>query len=313
MAQPAVLVLTHDAAAYVPLLDEMLGGGIPMAAANTVEEALDAYSGQAVVLGEPDLVAAVLESMPAVQWVQSSWAGITPLLDCTRKDFLLTGVKDTFGPQMAEYVFAYLLAREVKVLERLGRQAKKTWWDQPSGVLQGKTLGVMGTGSIGAEIANRAKAFGMEVLGYSRTGGAVEPFDQVYAGHQLAEFLPRPDYLVGVLPDTPETRHLLGAEAFRKMTISCYLVNVGRGSLIDEQALVKALYADELAGAALDVFEKEPLAGDSPLWHAPNLLLTGHIAAISRPRDIAEIFSENYRRYCNGEPLNYRIDFDRGY
>jgi phosphoglycerate dehydrogenase-like enzyme len=83
--------------------------------------------------------------------------------------------------------------------------------------------------------------------------------------------------------------------------------------LIDEQALISALYADELAGAVLDVFQSEPLAEDSALWHAPNLLVTGHIAAISRPRDIAEIFSENYRRYCNGEPLNYLVDFDRGY
>ena len=312
MTKPDIFILTRDAADYPPLLVG-LPGEIEIATATSADEVKSAYSGQPVVLGEPDLLAEALEHMPAVQWVQSTWAGVTPLLGLRRKDFLLTGIKNAFGPQMSEYVFAYLLAREVKILERLGRQSLEEWWDQPSGTLQGKILGLMGTGSIGAEIANRAKTFGMNVLGYSRTGRLVAPFDSVYAGHQLAEFLPCVDYLVAVLPDTPETKHLLDAEAFTLMKNSCYLVNVGRGSLIDEAALARALVEDELAGAVLDVFETEPLATDSPLWHAPRLLLTGHIAAISRPPDIAEIFSRNYRKYCNGETLDYLVDFDRGY
>lgn len=313
METPDVLVAVHDAQAYPPLLDEMLGSEVRVSTATGAEEVLKVYDGQTVVLGEPDLLALTIDDMPAVQWVQSSWAGVTPLLSCRRQNFLLTGIKNTFGAQMAEYVFAYLLAREIRILERLGRQSQKSWWDEPSGGLQGKTLGVMGTGSIGSEIARTARAFGMSVIGFSRSGKTSESFDKVYAGDQLADFLPGLDFLVAVLPDTPGTRHLLGAEAFARMKNSCYLVNVGRGSLIDEQALLKALYADQLAGAVLDVFESEPLAEDSPLWHAPNLLLTGHIAAISRPRDIAEIFSANYRKFCNGEPLDYRVDFDRGY
>lgn len=308
-----MLVVAHDAEDYIPLLEEMLGGGVRISAANTPDAALKAYDGQAVVLGEPGLLAGVLDDMPAVQWVQSSWAGVTPLLESGRKDFLLTGIKDTFGGQMSEYVFAYLLAREVKILERLGRQSRKDWWDEPSGSLHGKVLGVMGTGSIGGAIASRARAFGMKTLGISRTGAAAEPFDRAYAIRELEAFLPQPDYLVAVLPDTAETRGLLGRRAFRLMKDSCYLVNVGRGSLIDEQALVRALYAGELAGAVLDVFGEEPLAGDSPLWHAPNLLVTAHIAAISRPRDIARIFSENYRKYRSGQALNYVVDFGRGY
>lgn len=313
MAHPDVLIAVHDAAAYLPLLEEMLDSRVRVTIATNSAEALGAYDGQPVVLGEPDLLADVLDDMPGVEWVQSSWAGVTPLLKSDRKDFQLTGIKDAFGGQMSEYVFAYLLAREVKILERLGRQSRKDWWDESSGSLYGKTLGVMGTGSIGSAIAVRAGAFGMKTVGFSKTGEAAEPFDQVYASQQLEKFLPQPDYLVAVLPDTVETRGLLGSEAFALMKNSCYLVNVGRGSLIDEQALIKALYADELAGAVLDVFQAEPLAADSALWHAPNLLVTGHIAAISRPRDIARIFSENYQRYCGGEPLNYLVDFDRGY
>lgn len=313
MTQPPVLILAHDAADYLPILAELLGSKTPLSAAANGEAAREAYRGQTIVLGEPDLVAGAIDSMPAVEWVQSSWAGVTPLLNCSRRDYCLTNIKDTFGQQMAEYVFAYLLAREVKILERLGGQSNRHWWDEPSGSLKGKMLGVMGTGSIGTEIASAARVFGMDVLGYSRTGRAADSFKRVYAGNQLAEFLPQLDYLVAVLPDTPATKHLLGADAFSLMKNSCYLVNVGRGSLIDEPALIKALFANELAGAVLDVFESEPLDQDSPLWHTPNLLLTAHIAASSRPRDIAQIFSENYSKYCNGEPLNYLVDFDRGY
>jgi phosphoglycerate dehydrogenase-like enzyme len=274
---------------------------------------MEAYQGQAVVLGEPGLLAPVLDQMPQVRWVQSSWAGVTPLLQCRRGNLVLTGIKDVFGGQMAEYVFAYLLAREVRLMERQEHQSRKSWWDMPSGCLQGKTLGVMGTGSIGRAIAERGCDFGMEAVGFSRSGSPVSPFRSVWAGDRLNEFLALPDYLVTVLPDTPETRGLLDAKAWSRVKNNCFLVNVGRGTLIDELALVDALEGGQLAGAVLDVFRQEPLPQDSPLWRAPNLLLTAHIAAISRPSDIAGIFSENYRRYCRGEPLKYRIDFDRGY
>ncbi|MFC1688345.1 D-2-hydroxyacid dehydrogenase [Pseudomonadota bacterium] len=313
MAQPEILILTHDAPEYPLLLDTLSGEGVVMTVATTVSEALELSSRPTIILGEPDLVAELLVDWPEVHWVQSSWAGVTPLLDCGRQDFLLTGIKDAFGPQMSEYVLAYLLAREVRLFERLGRQANRSWWNEPSGSLRGKTLGVMGTGSIGSDIARAAGGFGMRLLGFSRTGKPVDPFETIFAGDQLAEFLPPLDYLVAVLPDTPETRRLLGAPEFALLKKDCYLVNVGRGSLIDEAALSVALAAGELAGAVLDVFETEPLGDDNPLWHSPNLLVTGHIAAISHPREIAGIFERNYRKYCEGESLEYRIDFARGY
>ena len=179
--------------------------------------------------------------------------------------------------------------------------------------LNGKSLGIMGTGSIGQHIARMAEPFGMYITGYSRSGSPVEGFQQVFAQHQLMEFLQAPDYIVGVLPDTPGSQDLLDAAAFRAMKDGCYLVNVGRGNLIDETALADALQAGKLAGAVLDVFRTEPLPDDSVLWNAPGLIVTGHVAAISWPRDIARIFSGNYQRFVAGEPLKYRIDFDQGY
>lgn len=313
MNSPAVLILSPDANDYLPCVGELAEAGIAFTVAESVSAAREIYAGQPVVLGQPDLVAQVLGDMPEVRWVQSSWAGVTPLLKTGRTDYLLTGVKDTFGPQMAEYVIGYMLAHELKVFERLGRQANRNWWDESSGTLQGKTAGIMGTGSIGASIARRLKPFGMRIIGFSRGGAAAEGFDRVFSAAQLADFLTGPDHVICVLPDTPQTRHILDAQAFRQMKDSCYLVNVGRGSVVDEPALAKALCAGELAGAVLDVFQQEPLPSDSPLWNAPGLIVTGHIAAQSRPADIARIFIENYRRYCKDEALRYRIDFERGY
>lgn len=308
-----VLIIASDAEDYLPFLQNLADAGTEFTSVATANAAREAWSGQGIILGQPDLVAEALTSMPGVSWVQSTWAGVTPLLKAGRSDYLLTGVKDTFGPQMAEYVLGYLLAHELKIFERLGRQANRNWWDEPSGSLQGKNIGIMGTGSIGSHIGRSLLPFGARVTGYSRKGAPVEGFERVCSGDQLAGFLAGLDYLVSVLPDTPRTRHLLDAEAFRQMKNRCLLVNVGRGSVVDEDALVNALKAGELAGAVLDVFQQEPLPDNSALWSAPGLIVTGHIAARSWPEDIAAIFTENYYRYCNGEALRYRIDFERGY
>jgi phosphoglycerate dehydrogenase-like enzyme len=171
----------------------------------------------------------------------------------------------------------------------------------------------MGTGSIGRYIAKMAAPFGMDITGFSRVGTSVEGFERVFAANKLGDFLAEPDYVVCVLPATPGTRHVLNADAFRAMKNGCYLVNVGRGAVIDEKALAEALLAGELAGAVLDVFQSEPLPIDSPLWNAPGLIVTAHVAAKSWPEDIAGIFRENYRRYVAGEPLQYSINFERGY
>lgn len=312
-SMPAIMIISEDALEYAGLLSELAAEGVAINCARTGQEATAAYRGQAILLGEPDLIAGVLHAMPTVEWVQSTWAGVTPLMSAARRDFVLTVVKDTFGPQMAEYVLAYLLARELDIFERLEQQKARQWHDEFSGILQGKRLGIMGTGSIGRHIAAVAGAFGMSVSGLSRRGRAVEGFERVFMPGSLDAFLQQLDYLVAVLPDTPATDRMLDARAFKAMPRHCYFINIGRGNLVDEAALADALARGELAGAVLDVFSEEPLPQDSPLWTAPGLLLTGHVAARSWPEDIAKIFIDNYWRHQRGDALRYSVDFEQGY
>ena len=313
MKQHAILVLARDAAEYGPLLEPLRSAGANITLADTAAVARACSPGPPVLLGEPDLVADVLDDLPAVRWVQSTWAGVTPLIEQHRRDYHLTGVKGVFGPQMAEYVLGHLLAHQLRLLERLGRQAQRDWWPEPSSTLAGGTLGILGTGSIGAEIARRARVFDLAVIGLSRSGRAQADFDRVWPVADLTDFLQRADFVVSVLPDTPATQGLLDAKAIAAMRPGAYFVNVGRGSVVDETALAEALNRHHLGGAALDVFNEEPLPRVSPLWHAENTLVTAHVAARSWPRDIAALFIDNYRRYAAGEALRYIVEFDRGY
>ncbi|MQM39709.1 Glyoxylate/hydroxypyruvate reductase A [wastewater metagenome] len=174
-------------------------------------------------------------------------------------------------------------------------------------------MGIAGLGSIGQHIAGTANHFGLDVIGYKRRASDVPGVRRVYAGDEWGEFLEGLDYLVLTLPDTPETHHLVDAEALKRLPARAWVVNVGRGPLIDSEALAEALRDGHIAGAVLDVFETEPLPADSPLWDLENCYVTPHVAAESFPEDIVEIFRRNYARYRDGEALDYVIDFARGY
>jgi phosphoglycerate dehydrogenase-like enzyme len=153
----------------------------------------------------------------------------------------------------------------------------------------------------------------MEVWGYKRTFETVAEVDRVFTDKDFSEFLALPDFMVITLPSTPDTLHLFDENAFKAMKKTAVLINVGRGSVVSEKALVRALDAREIGGAVLDVFEKEPLTKASPLWTNPNVLITPHISALSFPEDIVNIFAENYRRFISDQPLLHVIDFNQRY
>lgn len=307
------LIITSLAKEFAEEVERLSADPIEIGVCRSAAEARERYAGETVLFGNPQMIAEGLSAMPAVRWVQSSWAGVTPLIDHPRRDYVLTGVRNVFGPQVAEYVLGYLLAHELKIVERRERQNAREWHPAFSGSLAGKRLGVMGTGSIGAAIARAARALGLAVTGLSRSGKAVEPFEEVFGTRELGTFLPPLDYLAATLPDTPETRHLLNAETLAMLKPGAFFVNVGRSSVVDSGALVAALESRRLAGAALDVFDTEPLPTTSSLWKTRGLYITPHIAAVSHPLLIVPIFLENYRRFRAGTELRDVIDFARGY
>ena len=307
------MLIAADADMFAAEIDRFADFSAGVTTCLSPEDALAEYRGHPVVLGEPGLIATVLNKMPEVEWVQSTWAGVTPLISCERRDYVLTSVKDIFGPQMSEYILGYLLAHELRVVERAHAQLKHDWADVPSGLLREKRIGIMGTGSIGQHIARTAKGFGVSVMGLSRSGKSVPGFEAVLPVEQLYEFLEGIDYLVSTLPQTSATANLLDAAALAKLPPHAYFINVGRSNVINDEALINALRKGCIAGATLDVFDEEPLPNDSPLWDTPNLSITAHIAAISHPHLITPVFIDNYRRYIQGQPLRYVVDFEAGY
>jgi len=308
----AVLILGEDAREYARLI-AAAERSIPVTTCRSADAARAAYNNQSILFGNPASIADVLPGMPTIKWVQSTWAGVTPLLELDRRDYLLTGVKGVFGPQMSEFVIGYMLANELKIIERFAAQRDRQWFRDESGTLLGKKIGIMGTGSIGQAIARRANENGMTVTGLSRTGASNPDFEKVYGVENLGGFLRGLDYLVSVLPHTSATDTLLDRSALAQLPGHAYFINVGRSNVVDDEALMSALANGELAGAVLDVFDVEPVPQDSPLWAAPNLLITAHIAAISHPELIAPIFLDNYRRFVSGQDLVNVISFDNGY
>ena len=280
-----------------------------------------------IVFGEPARIRKVLTELPNLKWVQSVWAGVEPLLDpALRRDYILTNAREVFGGLMSEFVLGYLLLHERKILQRLETQKNHQWDQTTPGTLCGKTIAILGIGSIGAEVARTAKFFGMSVRGYTRKSEDCEHVDRYYhdmepdgltsarqqtaALHECCEGV---DYLVSVLPNTSQTRQLINAELLARLPKHALFINVGRGSAVDQSALIQALETEAIAGAILDVFEQEPLPAEHPFWETKNLIVTSHTSAPSFPKDIINLFIENYRRYHPGEPLKHIVDFERGY
>ncbi len=280
----------------------------------SIDESPAAIDRCEIALGDPNLLASLLSRMPNLRWIQSTWAGVTPLTDELRRDYRLTGVQGIFGQAITEYVTAQLLHFTQRLTARARAQAERQWWPEPSMSLSGRRLLILGTGSIGSALANRlTSAFDLACYGMNSNGRQVEGFTACFTPDALHEQLAQCDFLVNTLPDTAATRGLLSAAAISQLRDHAFFVNVGRGSVVDPAALAKALAAGSLAGAALDVFEQEPLPQDSELWGVPNLAISAHIAALTRPGDIVPIFAENLSRYRSGRDLLYEINFERGY
>jgi phosphoglycerate dehydrogenase-like enzyme len=309
-----VLILTKHADEYRRLVEEARLPDLAIVAASEVPDGLARGSGSNLLLGDPARVVQALPHLPNLKWVQLSWAGVEPMLDPSlRRDYVLTNIRGVFGPLMSEYVFGYLLAHERKIVAREDAQREGRWDATLPGTLRGKTIGLVGVGSIGAHVAATAKHFGMIVRGYTRSTEGCPHVDRYFHGDDKRAFAEDVDYLVAVLPNTHDTRGIVDAAMIGALPARAVVVNAGRGDTLDEGALVGALAENRLGGAVLDVFPEEPLPPGHVFWRTRGVHITSHTAAPSFPSDIVGVFVDNYRRYVRGEALQYRVDFERGY
>jgi phosphoglycerate dehydrogenase-like enzyme len=255
---------------------------------------------------------------PELRWVQASMAGAGEIVDragLQNTNVVITTASGVYSGPLAEFVMMALLTH-AKDLNRLRRdKAEKRWREAHTETLYGKTLCVIGLGNIGRAVAERARPFGLRVVGVKRTiredDVAWNYADELYDTRDLHPALRKADYVVVTLPGTPQTHRLLDAEAISTMKQGAYFANVGRGKVVDEGALIEALRSGHLSGAALDVFEEEPLPEESPLWGLENVIVSPHstdnVPGLTNELQ-AELFCDNLRRYLEGEPLRNELD-----
>jgi len=252
-----------------------------------------------------------------LQLLQVTGAGVDHMLGAAvanpQRPWTLTRIVGQFGAPIAEYVFAHLLSvvQELPALRQA--QEQRRWSPVPTQALQGQTLAVIGVGSIGGHIARVGKAFGMRVHGLSRRGSAVSAVDEMFTPEHWSECVRDALCIVVALPLTPATVGFVGPDEFAAMRSDAIFVNIGRGRLVDETALLTHLTAGGLRAAVLDVFATEPLPADHPLWTAPRVIITPHMSGRSQPSDVAAFFAENVRRHIAKEPLLGVVNLATGY
>lgn len=268
-----------------------------------------------IVLASPPLIADRLDEFTQLDWLQSTYAGINKLTQPNlRHDYTLTNVKGIFGPAIAEYVLGYTISHFRHFSHYHQQQQQQNWQPQLYTSLTDKTMVVLGTGSIGSHLAQAASAFGIHTIGVNRTGipPKHEAFKDTFHINELEAALKQADIVVNTLPSTTETYQPLNQTTLGYCS-NVLLFNVGRGESIDNKALLLAIKNRWVEHAFLDVFEHEPLSQDHPFWKLPQVTITPHIAALSEPRQVVEIFAENYKQWRDGFTLNHVIDFDKGY
>jgi len=247
----------------------------------------------------------VFEKAKRLRWVQSLGTGVDGIVDQPglRHDVIVTNVRGFHGGPVSEAALLGMLSLARELPRSLRCQAQHRWERFPATLLKGKTVGIFGIGAIAQELAPKCSALGMTVVGISSGKRQVAGFDTVYGRDERAQAVTQVDYLVILTPLTPETRNIVDAALFAAMKPSCFLINLARGGVVDEAALIAALHARTIAGAALDVFAQEPLPEDSPLWDLENVIITTHQAGFfdDYPKFALPMVEANLRTWLAGD------------
>lgn len=281
-------------------------------------------------IGEADILFAgrITEEQLAraarLRWIHVPWAGVNTLLSVAplrASDIIVTNSSGVMSDSVADHVLGLMLALTRDLPAQIRAQARRSWEpyevnDRRRQILRGKTLGILGYGAIGKDVALRARAFGMRVIAMKRdTTMKPAELDELYAPEELDRLLAQSDIVVITLPLNDTTRGLIGRRELELMRPTAFLINIARGAIVREEEIIEALRARAIAGAALDVFEKEPLPADSPLWEMENVIVTPHTAGGYEGfwQATVDLFIDNLNRYLRGEPLRNVVRKEAGY
>lgn len=303
------------------LLDELDIPGLELVKVTTPEELAHEIPDAEVFYGFPN--SELLGNAKSLKWIQAPSAGVNflqNLPELVQNDITLTNTRGAHGPSIGEHTFALLFALTRHIPQSIQAQREHRWaWSEiyyTSHEIWGRTMGIIGYGAIGRAVAQRARGFDMEVLAVDPHPKPGAPFvAETWGMDRLPDLLAQSDVVVVSAPYTTGSHHLLDAAMLALMKPDAYLIVVSRGGIVEENALAAALQAGKLAGAGLDVTEVEPLSADSPLWDAPNMIITPHTAGDSteKERRCVEVLRDNLRLYAAGEPLKNLVDKARGY
>jgi len=250
----------------------------------------------------------LIKKASKLQWIHAVTTGVDYLvnLPSLRKEVLITSSRGIHGPQMSEMAFLLMLALNRNFPQVVRNQAQRVWERWPAKLLYQKKVGIIGIGVIGEEIARKCKVFGMTVFGIDIVKRKVDAVDYFHGPEELARLVQEVDYLIIVVPNTPQTQRMVGPEVLSSMKPTAFLINIGRGEVVDEDALIHALETGKIAGAALDTFSTEPLPKEHPLWGMKNVIITPHVGGLSdiSVEQVVSVFEKNLRSFLRGEKSN---------
>jgi len=285
-------------------------------------ESLDSLLAEAeVVFGIVIFPEKLFARAPKLKWIQIGSIGMDgyKAQGIFDGNAIVTNGKGSQSIPIAEYVIGYMFMLSKDARQLLENQKNKKWDPFPSQELREKTVGIIGLGSIGSEVAKLAKGLGMRVVATRRSAvkreSNVQGVDELYPPSSMKEVLAQSDYVVISVPRTPETQKIIGEAELRSMKPSAYFINIARGENVDQAVLIRALKEGWIAGAGLDVFEKEPLPPENELWEMQNVIVSSHASGASPRRGdyVIKLFGENVKRYIDGKQLMNVVDMNKGY
>jgi len=309
--RPEIVLIASKADVWRGPVEELIGGRTEVLAIDPdadLPESLDSDAVK-VLVASPQDAKKFVPSFPNLRWIQSTWAGVDALAGHIPESVGVTPLRGVFGQAMSEFVLGWILSLERNIIERSNA---KTWDATPERGVRGKTVGILGTGSIGSAIAAAVKPLGIQCRGMNSSGMPTEGFDRCFKSNDL-KFFEDLDYCVAVLPKTKATDHILGASAFDAMSNDAIVINVGRGNAIHEDALLDALDNQSLRAAVLDVFTTEPLPESHRFWWHPRVYITSHTAAPTAIDLVALAMRDNLERYLVGDALEGLFAQAKGY